>query len=307
MIKLDWSIRACGVLLFWAAGAVITSAQTDATGAAPTFTTVSSFDYTDGFVPIWGLAQGTNGDLYGTTFGGGCGVQSQGEGCGTVFKITPGGKLTSLYTFCSQGGNACTDGIFPTAGLVQGADGKFYGTTPLGGSGYGNNGGTVFSITANGKLTTLYSFCSQGGQYCTDGDQPPAAPVQGADGNFYGTTTGGGANDWGTVFKITPGGKVTTLYSFCSQGGQCPDGLSPAAGLVLGSDGKFYGTTYGGGANGNAGTVFSITASGALTTLYSFDDSCADGCSPRGGLGAGYGRELLWDDLPWQRGLQNHP
>jgi uncharacterized repeat protein (TIGR03803 family) len=192
-----------------------------------------------------------------------------------------------LYKFCSQGGNQCTDGLFPEAGLVQGTDGKFYGTTSNGGGGYDDDNGTVFSITASGELTTLYIFCSRGGQYCTDGSEPFAGLAQGNDGSFYGTTAGGGANDngAGTVFSITASGELTSLYSFCTSGYPCTDGIYPAAGLVLGADGKFYGTTSRAGAN-RGGTVFSITARGTLTTLYSFcgQSGCPGGYYPEAGL-----------------------
>jgi len=282
MNKSNCGIRACCVLLVCVGAAFALQAQTTAISSGPpTFTPLQSFDYTNGAYPQAGLVQGVGGSLYGTTFGGGCGESGE-EGCGTVFGISPAGKLTVLYVFCSQGGNECTDGLFPEAGLVQGLDGKFYGTTSNGGAGYGNDYGTVFSITASGDLTTLYSFCSQGGQQCTDGATPHAGLVRGADGNFYGTTGGGGDNvyDAGTVFRMTPAGKLTTLYSFCSQGGpDCTDGLYPLAGLVQGTDAKFYGTTARGGAS-TGGTVFSITAAGELTTLYSFENTCTDGCYP---------------------------
>jgi uncharacterized repeat protein (TIGR03803 family) len=130
--------------------------------------------------------------LYGTTVGGGAHAR------GTVFKITPSGTLTTLYSFCSQSG--CTDGGHPLAGLVQATDGNLYGTT----AGIGDVGaGTVFKVTPGGTLTTLYSFCSQSG--CTDGDDPTAGLFQATNGNFYGTTySGGGAAD-GTVFSLFVG------------------------------------------------------------------------------------------------------
>ena len=164
------------------------------------------------------------------------------------------------------------------AGLIQGADGDFYGTTFYGGA-YSN--GSIFKITQSGTLTTLYSFCSQG-FLCTDGNYPFAALVQATDGNFYGTTYEGGANTGvsaGTVFKITPSGTLTTLYSFCSQSG-CTDGSMPIAGLVQAANGDFYGTTQSGGANIDSGTVFKITPSGRLTTLYSFCQQ--SGCTENG-------------------------
>ncbi len=204
---------------------------------------------TDGEIPYAGLVQAANGDLYGTTIGGGANCLSLG-GCGTIFKMTPSGTLTTLYSFCAQSG--CPDGQQPQAGLVQASNGFLYGTTTFGGI-YGE--GTVFKITPSGSLTTIYSFCAQSG--CPDGDQPYPGLIQATDGNLYGTTPGGGANSGGTVFKITPSGTLTTLYSFCAQSG-CADGQSPTATLVQATNGYLYGTTSGGGANGD-GTVFALS------------------------------------------------
>ena len=234
-------------------------------------TTLHSFDYTDGANPN-PLVQGTDGNFYGTTSIGGASSNCPG-GCGTVFKITPGGTPTTLHSFDG------TDGDEPFAALVQATDGNFYGTTYAGGV---NDDGTVFEITAEGKLTTLYSFCRQTG--CTDGEYPIAGLVQATDGNFYGTTNAGGANGSGTVFKITPRGTLTTLYGFCSQT-KCADGSNPYAGLVQATNGSFYGTTSGGGAN-DGGTVFEIAAGGKLSTLYSFcsQTDCTDGFYPSDAL-----------------------
>jgi uncharacterized repeat protein (TIGR03803 family) len=217
------------------------------------------------------LVQATNGYLYGTTSIGGA------IGEGTVFKITPAGTLTTLYSFCAQGG-LCTDGAGPWAGLVQATNGYLYGTTYYGGA---YNYGTVFKITPSGTLTTLYNFCAKTG--CTDGKYPRAGLVQATNGDLYGTASEGGANNWGTVFRITPSGTLTTLYSFCSQSG-CTDGAGPWAGLVQAANGYLYGTTYGGGFT--AGTVFKITPSGTLTTLYNFcaKTGCTDGGAPYAGL-----------------------
>jgi uncharacterized repeat protein (TIGR03803 family) len=241
---------------------------------------------TDGDTPQGGLVQATGGNLYGTTSQGGAATGCGGGGCGTVFKITPSGSLTTLYSFCSKSG--CHDGSSPLDGLVQGTNGNFYGTT-LGGA---HKHGTIFKITPSGSLTTLYSFCSQSS--CTDGAYPVSGLVQATDGNLYGTTSSGGANTTdcrgfgcGTVFKITPSGTLTTLYSFCSQSG-CTDGAIPEVGLVQATDGNFYGTTVTGGANmtdcfgSSCGTVFKITPSGRLTTLYSFciQSGCTDGFDP---------------------------
>jgi uncharacterized repeat protein (TIGR03803 family) len=205
--------------------------------SAQSLTTLYSFAGSDdGGYPVAGLVQGSDGNFYGPTSAGG------GHNLGTVFKITPSGTLTTLYSF------AGSDGEFPFAGLVQGSDGNFYGTTEQGGA---NDQGTVFKITPSGTLTTLYSFAG------SDGAEPFAGLVQGSDGNFYGTTQLGGlgpcTGGCGTVFKITPSGALTTLYSFAGS-----DGANPDAGLVQGSDGNFYGTTHQGGAN-NVGTVFRLS------------------------------------------------
>jgi uncharacterized repeat protein (TIGR03803 family) len=206
-------------------------------------------------------------------------------GCGTVFKITPGGTLTTLYTFCSQGSPDCPDGANPN-GLIGAANGDLYGTTEFGGTGGRGGAGTVFKITPGGTLTTLYSFCSQ--SKCADGALPVAGLVQGANGDFYGTTWQNGANRLcgencpqilgGTVFKIAPSGTLTTLYSFCDtpEGSGCPDGGSPADALVRATNGDFYGTTPG------KGTIFKITSGGTLKTLEKFDFT--DGAGPLAGL-----------------------
>src|ERR1035437_8894175 len=267
--KLNWATRACAVLVLCATTAIALPAQ------IATLTTIHRFcsqsGCPDGASPFAGLVQATNGDLYGTTSGGAT------NSAGTIFKITPGGTLTTLYSFCSQ--TNCTDGATPYAGLVQAANGDLYGTTYYGGT---NGGGTVFKITQGGTLTTLYSFCSQ--TNCTDGTGPGAGLVQAANGDFFGTTQVGGANDGGTAFKITPSGTLTTLYSFCSQT-NCADGAYPYAGLVQLANGDLYGTTYSGGNNYN-GTVFKITPTGTLTTLYRFcsQTNCTDGEGPYAGL-----------------------
>ena len=231
---------AFAVLLFFAATAIASSGQT--------FTTLLSFDGSNGASPIYGpLVQGFDGNLYGTTYGDG--VQNS----GTVFKISSGGTLTALYSF---GG----DGLSPVAGLALASDGIFYGTTLFGGD---NGQGTIFKISSGGQLTTLYSFCAQGN--CDDGSNPYARLVQATDGNFYGVTCCGGGNGKGTVFKITAGGQLATLHSFAG-----PEGAQPFGGLVQGTDGNFYGTAaYGGGVH-NQGTVFRITPGGTLSTLQKF-------------------------------------
>ena len=253
----------CVVLVFCAAMAIAAPAQV--------LTTLHSFDGSDGESLYAGLIQATDGNFYGTTGQGGAYYN------GSVFKITPSGTLTTLYSFCSQ--TNCVDGSGPLAGLVQASNGNFYGTTEFGGtSGNCSNGcGTIFRITPSGTLTVFHSFDN------ADGATPFAGLMQAADGNFYGTTYGGGVDGYGTVFKITPSGTLTTLHGF-----RGPDGNRPVAGLIQATDGNFYGTTLVGGAYGafGYGTVFKLTPSGTLTTLYSFctQPGCADGWNPHAGV-----------------------
>jgi len=229
-----------------------------------TLTTLYSFSGIDGAIPAAGLVQGANGYFYGTTEYGGMYEDREGDTFGTVFKITTNGAFTALYSFSGS------DGANPDAGLVQGADGNFYGTTSYGGVDYYLDDGTAFKISANGSFTSWISFSG------SDGIGPEGGLVQGTDGNFYGTTEYGGthgllSDGYGTVFKMTTNGTLNTLYSFTGGG----DGANPAAGLVQGTDGNFYGTTEYGGAYKNQsgdtfGTVFKITSGGTLTTVYSF-------------------------------------
>ncbi len=244
MKKYGLSTMFCIVLVFCAAAVIASPAQI--------LTTLVSFDGTNGKDPESSLVQANDGNFYGTTVSGGASNR------GTVFKVTPSGTLTTLYSF-----NLGADGFFPASGLVQATDGNFYGTAANGGA---NNNGTVFKITPSGTLTTLHRFSG------TDGATPWGGLAQGIDGNFYGTTYYGGAKNLGTVFTITPSGTLTTLYSF--SGG---DGGYPSASLIQAYQDDFYGTTTGGGAY-HDGTVFKITPSGTLTTLYSFSGS--DGANP---------------------------
>lgn len=244
-----------------------------------TYSVLHTFVGTDGSYPYDNMILGSDGNLYGTTLYGGnvTGNVCSGNGCGTVFKITPQGKFTSLYSF--KGGS---DGQWPTARLLQGSNGNFYGTTTLGGNFTftGGGGGTVFEITPAGKLTTLYSFCSQSG--CPDGVGPYGGVVQISNGTIYGTTSLGGANAYGTFFKLV-GKKLTTLYNFCSVQPNCADGNYPYGGLIQASDGNLYGTTNGGGPS--AGTVYEFIPPGTLNRLHSFcsQSQCPDGALPYGG------------------------
>jgi uncharacterized repeat protein (TIGR03803 family) len=250
---------------------------------AQTLTTLWQFcsqpDCSDGASPVYAaLVQGSDGLFYGTTEYGGT------NGAGSVFQITTNGVLTTLHQFSPIHAPSSTnsDGARPYAGLVQGSDGNFYGTTAYGGT---NGAGTVFRITTNGVLTTLYQFSPIPAVYApnSDGARPYAALVQGSDGNFYGTTSEGGTNGLGTVFRINSAGALTTLWQF----GASVDGATPFAGLVQGCDGNFYGTTIFGGANGN-GNIFRISPSGVLTSLYQFSelvhDTNSDGAYPYAGL-----------------------
>jgi uncharacterized repeat protein (TIGR03803 family) len=254
-----------------------------AAGHSQTLTTLQSFNGTNGAYPNTALVKGrhrlvqhSNGNFYGTTPFGGA------NNYGTVYQLTPGGQLTTLYSFCSVGGSACTDGDTPNGALALGSDGNLYGTTFLGGA---NNEGTVFKITTGGALTTLYSFCSKAS--CADGAEPFGAMVQGSNGNFYGTTyVGGNANNDGTVFEITSGGSLTTIYTFCSLAG-CADGANPEGDLVQSvTNGNFYSVTFAGGNSHSAGTAYEISPSGVLTTIYAFctKTNCNDGTYPQAPL-----------------------
>ena len=258
----------------------------------------------DGLGPE-GVIRDASGNLYGTTTFGGANLGS-GQGAGTVFNLAPpaqsGGPWTEtvLYNFCSAA--LCIDGQNPEAGLIQDAAGNLYGTTYGGGA---HDYGTVFELAPPSQSggpwtqTVLYSFCSAA--HCADGELPEAGLIQDAAGNLYGTTTIGGVNNQGTVFKLAPpaqsGGPWTeaVLYSFCSVA-SCTDGAQPFAGLLQDAVGNLYGTTLTGGAgqggSGSGGTVFELAPpaqSGGPwteTVLYSFCSvaACTDGELPEAGL-----------------------
>ena len=172
---------------------------------------------------------------------------------------------------------------------MQAKDGNFYGTT-YGGGAHGQ--GTIFQITSSGKLTTLYSFCSQ--KNCTDGAYPYAGVIQATDGSFYGTTSLGGTNNWGTAFSLTSGGKLTTLHSFCSKT-NCNDGADPVGGLIQATDGNFYGTTAEGGFHEN-GTIFTLSlgAGPPVETLPASAEETAPAQVPRRNVQFSTGLPFLW-------------
>ncbi len=298
-----------------------------------TLTTLYSFcakvSCSDGAHPT-ALILATDGNFYGTTVEGGAdGGPCYNLGCGTIFKMTPEGDLTTLKAFSpyehgvdgigpygliqarngSLYGPAINGGaqghgtvfslspadnfefwnVYPNGHgpnwLIQGADGNFYGLT-FGGS--GDTYGSIFRMTPSGTFTRVHRFSE------SDGVQPDAL-ISTASGNFFGTTTYGGANNnlacngndvgCGTVFEITPAGKLTTLYSFCALS-NCADGAVPV-GVIQATDANFYGVAEGGGQSNNCcGTIFQITADGSFTSLYDFcvEANCPDGQVPQGGL-----------------------
>ncbi len=178
-------------------------------------------------------------------------------------QVTPVG----LYQYPNTDNN--TSGITSDSFLAQGPDGELYDTDYSN----GNGNGSVYTMSLTGDYSLLYSFCSQSN--CPDGTGPQGGVTLGSDGNFYGTTYGGGAHDYGTVFKITPAGKLTTLYSFP---GTAVDGANPTFPVFQASNGAFYGVTSAGGSNNN-GTFFKITSAGSFTTLASFQ-SGVNGFNP---------------------------
>ena len=210
------------------------------------------------------LIQATDGNFYGT---GGGGIHDQGQ----VFRMTPDGRLTTIYSFCSQPN--CADGSDPFSAPILGSDGNLYGVIAAGGK---NDAGTFYRLTLDGQFTKLYTFCSSPG--CTDGVFPTGV-IQASDGNFYGTTEVGGKFNYGTIFQISPTGQFKLLHTFCSQL-HCTDGLNPNFPPIQGIDGNFYGAAYSGGAF-EGGVVYQLTPSGVFTVLHNFCRGyCEDGTGP---------------------------
>jgi uncharacterized repeat protein (TIGR03803 family) len=210
----------------------------------------------DGGGPMAPPIEGIDGNYYGTT-------NTGANGWGTVYKVTPSGTFSTIYSFVNFAG-----GSKPWAPLAQGADGNFYAVTYEGGT---SGQGVFYKITPRGQFTLLTNFSGIGGTV--------GPLVQGNDGNFYGTSSLGGSAALGSVFKITPSGKLTILHNFTGS----PDGSTPNAGLVLGTDGNSYSVTNEGGSSTNCqsgcGTIFQMTPTEKLTILHSFDHT--DGYLPK--------------------------
>src|SRR5580658_4116881 len=224
-----------------------------------------------GSIPCCGsraaLVLATNGDFYG----------SIDASSSVIYKITPSGAFTIL---CPSE-NCTSPGVNSNATMVQAGNGDLYGTTQSDGA-YGQ--GTIFKVTLGGDLTTLHNFCEHQNRHgdCLDGVGPYTTLVQGANGDLYGATQTNGAYGYGTIFRITMAGEFTTLHAFCRVSG-CPDGGNPKAALVQGADGNLYGVTSFGGGTNAAGTFFTMTPSGEVTTLYNFcpaGGACVDGAQP---------------------------
>lgn len=228
-------------------------------------------DTDKGFSSYAKLIQGTDGNLYGTTYLGGT------DGAGTVFSVTLSGTYTALYSFKKDK----ADPKLPYTGLVQGPDGYLYGTTLRGGA---PDKGTVFRIATDGTaFSVLYEFDG------TNGENPEGTLAVGPDGALYGTTLQGGAENRGVIYKITTSGTFTRLFSFPALSTFNSSGLAtntvganPRAGLTL-SGGNFYGTAYQGGTTGY-GTLFRVTPAGELTVVHSFAGPSFGGGFPLSGV-----------------------
>jgi len=228
-------------------------------------TTLYNFGFTNGdpTAPYGTIAQGRDGNFYGTSIAGPVGGVGNN---GVVFKITAGGAMTALYAIQTTDGAQCN-------GLVLGTDGNFYGTCQRGGTQNGNPGGTIIKVTPAGVLTVLHNFTMIGNT--DDVCLTLGTPVQGNDGNFYGTTASCGANNFGAAYKFSLAGAYTQLYSF--QWGS--NDVGNPYGLVQGSDGNFYGMSGGEFAGGafSDGAVFKLSPGGKESLVYSFKGAPTDG------------------------------
>ncbi len=217
---------------------------------------------------------GNDGNFYGTTQYGGTTTN------GSIFKITPAGQYTDLYSFCPQ--TSCSDGGSPLYPPVLGDDGNLYGTTLSGGA---YSDGVIYQLTPAGQYTVLHNFCSNVNAPCPDGSSP-ATIAKDADGNFVGTTIEGGANEYGVVFKITPSGQYSVLYNFSKSAGVFG---WPGSQLILASDGNFYGMLDGGGSGSwdgkTRGAIYRVSPNGDFTPLQGFCQCGPQkGFNPIGGL-----------------------
>ncbi|MDB6052773.1 MAG: 3-carboxymuconate cyclase [Verrucomicrobiales bacterium] len=220
-----------------------------------TRTIIASFLGANGKNPVARLIEGKDGNFYGTTFG------DEGvNNVGTVFKVTPSGILTTILSIHSRDHYL----VGQASGVTEGSDGNLYVNSQTIGT-YGS----VIKIDKSGAVTTMVSFGPS-----INATLPSGELVEGLDGNFYGTTLSGGSGDFGTIFKMSPAGTLTTFEVFNSTTGK-----NPKYAMLLGSDGNFYGTTPEGGIHGY-GTIFKFTPAGVMTLL-------ANGHSPSGRLEVG--------------------
>ena len=241
----------------------------------------------DGCFPYGGLLRDSAGNLYGATQS--CGTSN----LGTVFKVSTSGKFTVLHNFA--GGTA--DGANPLyASLLMDTTGTLYGVAQYGGT---SNQGVVYKLSKSGVLKVLYSFA--GGT--KDGCGPEGTPALDTLGNLYGTTTGCGSSNLGTVWKLSKSGKEKVLHNFA---GGTKDGEQPIAGVILDANGNLYGDTQYGGGSGCFGTgcgvVYKLSKAGRLTLLHDFTGS--EGAFPVGGLirdskGNVYGTAFLGGSPDW--------
>jgi uncharacterized protein (TIGR03437 family) len=275
-----------------------------------TFTKLYDFDLLNGGATPTSLIQGSDGNFYGTTsFGGagGCTNNNLPQGCGVVFKLTPQGTMTQLHSFAGTGSS------LQTLNFVQGADGDFYGFLAQGGNGrctqtisghtFAFGCGEIFEVSSTGVFGRVYDFQPFNGTDAT----VVGALVAASDGNLYGTTQNEGPNSTtegnGTIFKLTPAGTFTTVYTFplgARGGPQAPDSL------IQGSDGNFYGTTNNGGTTGY-GSIFEFS----LTNPIAVTDGVVNGASFLAGIGANawmtiYGTNLAMTTDTWANAITGH-
>ncbi len=214
----------------------------------------------DGWAGSWPPILAPDGNLYGVTSGQTVDGVTYGQ---TLYRLTVDGEFTNLFPIC---GSDCS---YPL-GITLARDGSFYGVSGGGGA---SDSGTIFRVSLTGQYTVLHSFCSL--PNCTDGYYALYPPIQGNDGNFYGTTEVGGSENTGAVYRLTPSGTYTVIHNFCAyENNRCPEGTFPAAGLVQDAQGNFFGATQGGGSHSN-GVVFKITPAGDYSVLYDFTYSSA--------------------------------